>query len=57
MYLSGVPVRVDPWPVGHAPPREEETLRTDVDDCGLCKEVYELTAASLLECGYNNIVI
>jgi len=30
--------------VGHAPPREEETMRTDADGC---KEVYKLSAATL----------
>jgi len=44
MCSSGVPVRVDPRPVGHAPPREEETMRTDEDGC---KKVYKLSATTL----------
>ena len=40
MYLSGVPVRVDPRPVGHAPPREEVTMRTDADGQRLGKVWY-----------------
>jgi len=32
--LSGVPVRVDPRPVGHAPPREEAMLQTVTTMCG-----------------------
>jgi len=44
IFSSGVPVRVDPRPVGHAPPREEATMRTDAD---CYKEVYKLSVATL----------
>jgi len=35
--------------VGHAPPREEVTIRTDAEGC---KEVYKLSVATLLKCGF-----
>jgi len=32
--MRGSPKGVDPQSVGHAPPREEETMRTDAGRCG-----------------------
>jgi hypothetical protein len=32
--MRGSPQGVDPQSVGHAPPREEETMRIDVGRCG-----------------------
>jgi len=31
--MRGSPKGVDPQSVGHAPSREEETMRTDADGC------------------------